>query len=151
MFNGPLCHYILLREVDDERNNVINFKLLGQKVFFRQEDLNTIMRLRLRLRCSFSLKRIKPWGWDNCTWAIGPIWMGRSWTKSTRLQFWERWGCCENLTFFILSNWPWWVERGESTHGLDRVRPHRRLGALRELWLRWVDMSHRSLSPKWYV
>ncbi|TYJ97762.1 Ulp1-like peptidase [Cucumis melo var. makuwa] len=50
IFNGLLCHYILLREVEDERDNVISFKLLHQNVSFGQEDFNTITRLRARPR-----------------------------------------------------------------------------------------------------
>lgn len=34
VFNGPLYHYILLREVVDDRKDVISFKLLGEKVSF---------------------------------------------------------------------------------------------------------------------
>ena len=29
VFNGPLCHYILLRRGDDGQDNIISFKLLG--------------------------------------------------------------------------------------------------------------------------
>lgn len=46
-----LWHYILLREVKKERNNIILFKLLSQKVFFGQEVFDTITELRARSRC----------------------------------------------------------------------------------------------------
>ena len=29
VFNEPLCHYILLRDVKDEQDNIISFKLFG--------------------------------------------------------------------------------------------------------------------------
>ena len=38
VFNGPLCHYILLREVEDEWEDVVSFKLLGEKVSFGREN-----------------------------------------------------------------------------------------------------------------
>ena len=50
MFNGPLCHYILLREVEERRDNTINFKSLGEKVSFEWEDFDIITKLRHRLR-----------------------------------------------------------------------------------------------------
>ena len=52
VFNGPLYHYILLREVEDEGNNIISFKLLGQKVSFGWEDFDTIIGLRARVETS---------------------------------------------------------------------------------------------------
>ena len=34
VFNGPMCHYILLGEVEDERDDVTSFILLDLKVSF---------------------------------------------------------------------------------------------------------------------
>ncbi|KAA0032540.1 Ulp1-like peptidase [Cucumis melo var. makuwa] len=42
MFNGLLCRYILLREVDNKQDDVISFKLLSQKGSIRREDFDTI-------------------------------------------------------------------------------------------------------------
>lgn len=50
VFNGLLCHFILLRVVKERWDDIISFKLLGDKVFFRREDFNTIKELRYRSR-----------------------------------------------------------------------------------------------------
>ena len=42
---------ILLREVDDKRDDAISFKLLGRKVSFGWEDFDTITGLRFMLKC----------------------------------------------------------------------------------------------------
>lgn len=38
VFNGPFCHYILLREVEDKRDDVILVKLHGQKATMSEVD-----------------------------------------------------------------------------------------------------------------
>ena len=48
VFNGLLCHYILLREVKDKQDVVILIKLLDQKVFFGWKNFYTSTRLRAR-------------------------------------------------------------------------------------------------------
>ncbi|TYK15907.1 Ulp1-like peptidase [Cucumis melo var. makuwa] len=50
VFNGLLCHHILLREVEDEPDDIISFKSLSQKVSFDWEDFDTVTRLRARSR-----------------------------------------------------------------------------------------------------
>ncbi|TYK23267.1 Ulp1-like peptidase [Cucumis melo var. makuwa] len=50
VFNGPLCHNILLREVEKGRKNTISFKFLGEKVSFEREDYDIITGLRYRPR-----------------------------------------------------------------------------------------------------
>ncbi|TYK26624.1 Ulp1-like peptidase [Cucumis melo var. makuwa] len=50
VFNRPLCHYILLREVEDEWDNISSFKILDQKVSFGLKDFDTITGLRARPR-----------------------------------------------------------------------------------------------------
>ena len=59
VFNGPLCNYILLKEVKDEWNDLISFKLLGQKVSLRWEnfDISTGLRFRSRLIVKFKQKK----------------------------------------------------------------------------------------------
>ena len=42
VFNGLLSRYIFLREMDDEWDYVISFKLLSWKVSFERKDYNTI-------------------------------------------------------------------------------------------------------------
>ena len=48
VFNGPLCHYILLREVEDERDGVLSFKLLCQKVSFYNTSKDVSFKLTLK-------------------------------------------------------------------------------------------------------
>lgn len=43
VFNAPLYHYIMLREVKDHPDDVISFRLLSEKVSFGQEKFDTIM------------------------------------------------------------------------------------------------------------
>ena len=40
VFNGPLCHCILLKEIEEDRATIISFKLLGEKVSFGGEDFD---------------------------------------------------------------------------------------------------------------
>lgn len=50
VLNGHLCHYILLREVREDREDVISFKLLGTKVSFGRNEFDIVTQLRYRLR-----------------------------------------------------------------------------------------------------
>ncbi|KAA0062375.1 Ulp1-like peptidase [Cucumis melo var. makuwa] len=45
VFNEPLYHFILLREVEEGRENTNSFKLLGEKVSFRREDFDDGMKM----------------------------------------------------------------------------------------------------------
>lgn len=44
--NRPMYDYILSREVEDEREVAISFKLLGENVSFGWKDFDIITRLR---------------------------------------------------------------------------------------------------------
>lgn len=59
VFSGPLCHYILLREVKKRRDNIISFKLYGEKVSFGQEDFDIITGLRYMPRCEVQFEQGK--------------------------------------------------------------------------------------------
>lgn len=59
VFNGPFCHYILLREVEDERDDLISFRLLSQKVYFGRKDFDIIIGLRFRSRCPIQFEQEK--------------------------------------------------------------------------------------------
>lgn len=48
VFNGSLFHFILLREVEERQNDMISFKLLGDKVFIGWKNFDIIMVLRYR-------------------------------------------------------------------------------------------------------
>ncbi|XP_038904324.1 uncharacterized protein LOC120090678 [Benincasa hispida] len=50
VFNGLLCHYILLKEVEEDKEDVISFKLLGKKVSFGREEFDIVTNLRYRPR-----------------------------------------------------------------------------------------------------
>lgn len=50
MCNGPPCHYILLKQVEEGWENTFSLKLLGKKVSFRQEDFDIKMGLRYKPR-----------------------------------------------------------------------------------------------------
>lgn len=58
VFNGPMCLYILLREVKDEWEDIISFKLLGE-VSFGRKDFDIIMGLRYGLRCAVEFEKNK--------------------------------------------------------------------------------------------
>lgn len=44
VFNGLMSHYILLKEVEERRDNIIRFKLMGDNVSFGQKDFDIITR-----------------------------------------------------------------------------------------------------------
>lgn len=46
--NGQLSHHLLLREVGDDRPNMINFNLLGNIVSFGKEEFDLITGFKVR-------------------------------------------------------------------------------------------------------
>lgn len=50
VFNEPLCHYILLREVKETKEDTISFKLLGRKVSLGREQFDLVTGLRYNSR-----------------------------------------------------------------------------------------------------
>lgn len=57
--NGHMCHYILLKEVKNEWDDVISFKLLGHKASFGWKDFDIITGLRFRSRRAVQLEEKK--------------------------------------------------------------------------------------------
>ena len=51
------CHYILLRAVEKGRENIISFKLQGEKISFEWEDFDIITRIRYRPICEVQFEQ----------------------------------------------------------------------------------------------
>lgn len=64
VFNRPLCHCILLREFEDEWEDIISFELQGKKVSFGRKDFDIIIGLGIG-RDVLNLNRIMPLDCDN--------------------------------------------------------------------------------------
>ena len=59
VFNRPLCHYILRIEAKNEREDVVSFKLLGEKISFGRKDFDIMARLRYRPKRAIEFKQNK--------------------------------------------------------------------------------------------
>lgn len=59
VFNGLLCHFILLREVEKDREDTMSYKLLGRKVSFEWEEFNIMMGLLYNYRREVQFKQDK--------------------------------------------------------------------------------------------
>lgn len=66
MFNGLLCHYILMREVEEDMSNTISFKLLGRKVSYGHEQFNIVTKLRYKSKLVVEFNWDKALGLEGC-------------------------------------------------------------------------------------